>query len=86
MSRDQQIRAEIELQCYGARPLWTSTYSIARQCRHFGLEFTELDIVREAEYLTQAGVLERETDSITGAARYRITAAGIQSHEQRMHA
>lgn len=82
MTREQEIRAEIALQLYAARPTGLSAAQMARNCRRAGYDYTEAELGREAAFLVGQGQAAEATNPITGAALYQITSAGVIEHER----
>jgi len=65
-----------------ARPLSMTSGLIARQSRKAGLQYTEPQVAPECVFLSDQGLIVGDTDPVTGAVRYRITAQGIIQHEK----
>jgi hypothetical protein len=81
MTRNQDIRKEVVLQLYGARPLWRTPAGMERAAHKLGLDFTEAEIRAEAEFLVGQHLAATCVDPTSGERRYRITSAGILNYE-----
>ncbi len=81
MTRNQDIRAEILLQLYAARPLALSAAAMARSARKSGLDHTELDYLREMPVLIDSDHVA-VMESPTGESKFSLTGQGVKDHER----
>ena len=81
MTRNQDIRAEILLQLYAARPVALSAAAMARNSRKAGLDYTEADYNRELPVLVGSGHVG-SGELPTGEDRFFLTGKGVLDHER----
>lgn len=81
MTRFQQIRAEILLAAYSARPLPLSPELIRRDANNAGRDYSQLEVTREIAFLVGSGLLASVQDPATLVTRYAITPAGVANYE-----
>jgi hypothetical protein len=82
MTREQEVRKEIELQLYTARPLALSPATMMRQARKGGLNYTATEMARECDFLVGQGILQPVDDPVSGEQKYAITSKGIVGYER----
>jgi len=82
MERNDQIRKEILLQLYAARPLTLTPDRIARDAKKQGYDYTVREIKQELVYLADNGLLIEIGDPGVSAKLYRIHAKGVTHYEQ----
>ena len=81
MTRNHDIRSEIVLQLYAARPLKMSVALLGRQARKAGLDFTDQEMRAEVEFLFESGLISSFENQITGERMYWISPKGVLQHE-----
>ncbi len=82
MTRNQEIRSEIMMQLYGARPLALSAEHIEKQARRQGYDYTMSEINSELVFLNDQKQVICVVSDITGQTRWRITADGVLAYER----
>lgn len=82
MTRDQEIRSDILLSLYAARPVGMSAALLRRQAHKEGLDYTETEMAREAAFLVGQGFATETVNPVTGQVVFAITSAGILQHER----
>jgi repressor of nif and glnA expression len=80
MTRPQEIRKEILLQLYAARPLAKSAAFMAREAKKTGYDYRETEVVAECAFLDGGELIEKKRDG-SGEIRYAITHKGILEYE-----
>ena len=82
MKRAELIRKEILLQLYACRPLALSVERVGRDARKEAYDYTEGEIGRELQFLTDEGLaIELEVKGSTERL-YRIAPEGVRQFEQ----
>ena len=82
MTRNQEIRKEILLQLYAARPLAHSPALIARQGKKAGLDYSENEIAAECAFLAGQGLIGDVEDTASGELKFAITSKGVLEYER----
>ncbi len=84
MIRPDNIRKEILMQLYAARPLSISAERIARDARKAGYDFTAHEILNELIFLQDKGLVVSLNNSIGSELIFRIHALGVTYYEQEL--
>lgn len=79
--RNQEIRAQLLIELYGARPLALTSALIHRRLRRAQYDFAQDEIVRELAFLAGQQLVGKSIDPVTAEARYTITSAGVLQYE-----
>lgn len=78
MANGQEIREEILVQLEAVRPGSREASRIARLARSAGVDMSEDDCIREADYLAGKSLVERVRDEADPSVkRWKITPAGV---------
>ena len=78
MTTAQEIREEILVQLNALRPGSRPSDRIARSARSGGVDVSEAEVDREADYLAGKALIERVRDEAAPAVkRWKITPAGV---------
>lgn len=84
MASDLEIRDEILVQLHGVRPGSRPADRIARTARSSGVEVSEAEVIREADYLAGKGLIERVRDEADPTVkRWKLTPAGIDHAKEK---
>jgi hypothetical protein len=78
MANELEIREEILTQLHGIRPGSRGIPAIVKSARRGDVMVTESEIIREADYLTGKGMVERVRDEADPSVkRWKITPTGV---------
>lgn len=83
MTRNDNIRQEILLQLYGARPLARTVDFIVRESRKQGYDFTEKEVKGELQFLADENLVIWIKDAAGTGQLARIHANGVRYYEER---
>lgn len=81
VDRNRDIRAQLLLELYGARPVLVTVTGLHRRLKRAQFDFSPDEIERELSFLVGQQLAQSQTSSVTGENRYGITPAGVIEHE-----
>lgn len=82
IERIRDIRAQILVELYGARPLSVTVTGLRRRLARAQFDFSPDEVQREISFLVGQGFAARKASGATGEGLYTITSAGILEHEK----
>jgi len=82
MKRQEQIRKEILLQAYAARPLALTVPRITRDSRKQGYDYGPQEIAQELDFLAEEKLLTLVPSAGSTELHYKISGEGVRNYEQ----